>query len=370
MKRQRAEPSSAPPVRLPPQREVRQIACLMLGGIGDILAATPAMAALKERFPGSRLSLILRRRLVPLVSGNPHIDAVIAYDSGTWGRLRFFRELRRQCYDLWVDLHMPTFHTVASADKVFLRNALIMRAARTRYRLGYGVRFLRRRLTHALPVPPHERLANENIVDTTLALLGPPAGVGRRKVMAIAARDREWARTLLPQIPGNRFGFFFGGRQSANHWPIPRAREFVDRLLAEHAGAELVLIGDRYEKALAAALLEAVDPALRPRIVDLVGVADFGRTAAVFERCAAAVCTDSGPMHIADAVAVPLVALFSGKNHLPIWLPTGSPSVVLYHHVECAPCLRSECPIGNMCMDAITAEEVLTAVREVLSRQG
>jgi ADP-heptose:LPS heptosyltransferase len=362
-----AAPPSLSPPRLPPAEEVHRIACLMLGGIGDVLAATPATAALKALFPGAALTLILRRRLVPLAAANPHVDGVIAYDSASlWRRLHFVRALRRHRHDLWVDLHVPTFHTVASADKVFLRNALIMRAARTRYRLGYGARFLRSRLTHALPVPSHAQLMSENIVDTTLALLGPPPNTSRRKVMAIATAHREWAASRLPGTRAPRLGFFFGGRQSANHWPLPRATVFVRTFLAEYPGGELVLIGDMHETELADSLLQALDSADRARIVDLVGGTDLDRTAAVFERCDAAVCTDSGPMHIADAVGTPLVALFCGKNHLPIWVPTGERNVVLYHHVQCAPCFKSECPIDNLCMNEITAAEVSAALRQLL----
>lgn len=350
-------------LELPPAERIGRIGCLMLGGIGDVLTTTPTLAALKARYPGARLVLVLRRRLVPLVAGNPHVDEVIGYDSSSLGaRLGFFRELRRHRFDLWVDLHTPTFHTVSSAGKVFLRNALIMRIARTRFRLGFGVRFLRRRLTHAVAVPSEQRLASENIVDTNLALVGPPAGTPRQKIMAISAEARDWARQTLPETGSVRFSFFFGGRQSANHWPVARAADFVHRLLRHYPAAELVLIGDLHEKALTQAMLALVDPELAKRVIDLVGRADLGQTAAVFERCTVAISTDSGPMHIADAVGVPLVALFCGKTPLPIWVPTGARSVVLYHHVACAPCLLATCPHANLCMDSITPQEVLEAV--------
>jgi ADP-heptose:LPS heptosyltransferase len=335
----------------------------MLGGIGDILTTTPTLAALKALYPRASLVLVLRHRLAPLVYGNPHIDAVIPYDSSSLAaRFEFFRSLRRDRFDLWVDLHTPTFHTVSSLTKVFLRNSLIMRIARTGHRLGYGVRFLRRRLTHAVEVPTEKQLASENIVDTTLALVGPPPGTSRRKVMAVSDGDREWAMTTLPDPHRTRFSFFFGGRQSANHWPVSRAAAFVDLLLTHFPAADLVLIGDRHEIALTKAMLDLVDPKLRTRVIDLVGGADLGQTAAVFERCTVAISTDSGPMHIADAVGVPLVALFCGKTPLPIWVPTGERSVVLYHHVACAPCLLAECPHGNLCMDSISPDEVLRAV--------
>ncbi|MGE3877895.1 MAG: glycosyltransferase family 9 protein [Planctomycetota bacterium] len=348
---------------LPVADSITRIGCLMLGGIGDILTTTPTLAALKVLYPQASLVLVLRRRLAPLVNGNPHVDAVIPYDSSNLAaRFEFFRSLRRERFDLWVDLHTPTFHTVSSLTKVFLRNSLIMRIAKTGNRLGYAVRFLRRRLTHAVEVPGSRQLASENIVDTTLALVGPPPGTSRRKIMAVSEDDRDWAKRTLPADERTRFSFFFGGRQSANHWPAKRAATFVNLLLTRFPAADLVLIGDRHEVALTEAMLEHVDSRVRARVVDLVGCADLGQTAAVFERCTVAISTDSGPMHIADAVGVPLVALFCGKTPLPIWVPTGERSVVLYHHVSCAPCLLAECPHSNLCMDSISPDEVLRAV--------
>ena len=354
---------------LPPAESVREIACLLLGGIGDLLAATPTLTELKRRYPGAKITMVIRSRLTSLFDRNPCVDQIVSYDTSGWGpRLRFFRGLRATRFDLWIDLHTPTFHTVSSAKKVFLRNAIIMRVARTRNRLGYAVPILSRRLTHTVPVPSHDQLTTDNIVDTTLALLGPSEAPARQKVFEFDEADRTWAEERLPATDRFRLAFFFGGRQSANHWPMPRIVRFVEQLIARRPEVEIVLIGDSHEQAMAERLLGGLDPDHRAVVTSLIGDCTLRETAAAMGRCDAAVCTDSGPMHIADALGLPLVSMFAGKNYLPIWVPTGPRTRVLYHHLSCAPCLQSDCHLGtNECMDRIRAEEVLDALDDVLS---
>lgn len=337
----------------------------MLSGIGDILAATPAIDALKRRYPQARITMIMRPRLAPLLANHPAVRRVIAYNGGSGGRLAFFRQLRDTRYDLWVDLHAPTFHTVSSAHRVFLRNAIIMAAARTRYRLGFAVPLLRPRLTHAVAVPDEATRARTNIVDTTCALLPDDDHSGRQKRLEIPAEDMAWARRQMQHSDAPRYAFFFGGRQSASHWPVARAVEFVTLFVEEFPRARLLLIGDIHERRMVDELLGKLPHGAVERIDDMVSQSGLARTAALLQLCAAAVCTDSGPMHMADAVGIPLVALFSSKNHVAVWEPVGPRASVCNYPIDCGPCFQSTCPIGNRCMEQISAAEALAALQAV-----
>jgi ADP-heptose:LPS heptosyltransferase len=147
---------------------------------------------------------------------------------------------------------------------------------------------------------------------------------------------------------------------------MPHVLAFVRLLAAELPEARLVLVGGAHERALAAGLARELPPALHARLVDCIDEASMGGTAALLARCAALVCTDSGPMHIADAVGTPMVALFSSKNYPAIWRPRYAPAEVLNHAVECGPCFRADCPYGNRCMALIDPAEVLAALHRIL----
>ena len=116
---------------LPPATQVRTIACLMLNGIGDIVCVSPVFEALKRRYPAARLTIIMRLHLRGLVEGSAFVDDVLFYETARpWQRVVFMARANRRRFDLWVDLHVPTFNTMSSNRRDFLRNAWLLRVAR------------------------------------------------------------------------------------------------------------------------------------------------------------------------------------------------------------------------------------------------
>ncbi len=365
----RPQPHAGP--TLPSADDVRSIACLMINGIGDILCVSPTIQALKERYPQARMTVVVRPHLGALLEGSPFVDELLFYETDRpWKRPMFMWRLYRRRFDLWVDLHVPTFNTVSSNQRDFWRNAWLMRASQARYRRAYAVPELVSQLTHPVALPTAEAMKNDNIVDTTLRLADAAFTDRYPKHMPVSAADHAWAANEFPDRDGGRIGLFFGSRQAANLWPEYRVLEFIGQLGHAMPQAELVLIGGEHEASQATAIAGA--PTLRSlaRLRNFVGRASFGQTAALLARCSALVSTDSGPMHIADAMQVPTVALFSSHNHVAIWRPVHRGSVLINHPVECGPCFRPTCHLGNKCMDMITPGEVLDALESLLRSAG
>lgn len=351
---------------LPPAAEVGSIACLMLGAIGDLLVTTPTIRALRAAYPAARLTVILRHELAPLAQGNPCVDEVLAFRSGgAWRKAAFLATLARRRFDLWVDLHVPTFNTFGSNDAVFRRNALMMRVARSRYRLGYAAPALAPHLTHAVPVPDDAVFAAENIVASTLRIVDGDPGGARKELPPADATTRAAASALLGADAGPVVGLFFGSNQPAGVWPRARVAELCRALPAALPGHRFALLGGPAERTTAAAVMEEHGIG---RFLDLVARCALPVTAEVMRRCAAVVATDSGPMHMADALGVPLVALFAAKNPLPLWLPLSPAARVLHHDVDCRRCLLSVCPRGNLCLDLISPADVIDALRDRLAK--
>jgi heptosyltransferase-2 len=356
--------AAAPP---PPAAEVHRIGCLMLNGVGDILCCLPALDALKERYPQARVVAIVRPHLADLVRTHPSVDEVLGFGYRSLReRLAFFRALRRARFDLWVDLHTPTFNTVTSNARHFIRNALLLLWSGARYGRAYASPPLGPLLTHPLPHPPREALTGLNIVELTLPLGWPLEGRRYEKRMGMTDADRRWAEQALPGAT-RRIGLYFGTRQPAKLWPEAAMVRFAAMVLQRWPEAEAVLIGDATDVERARVLRESLPPGLRARVRDLTGGASFCQTAAALARCDAVVSSDSGPMHIADAVGVPMVAIFSSHNYPKVWAPMNARAVVIHHDIECGPCWKAECPVGNRCMANITPEEVLEALAQKLA---
>lgn len=356
----------------PEPSEVRSIVCVMLGEIGDLLVTTPTLRALKERYPEATISVIVRKYLGGLLEHNPSVDERVLYPGGSViSKAAFLARLALRRWDLWVDLHAPTFNTFTTNEHVFSRNALFMRAARTRFRLGFAVPELLPKLTHPIPPPDSAILASENIVVTTLRLaIGDPRSASTLKVLVPAPSDDAWADAWADRNDLSRrvvIGLFFGSKQPAEVWPEQNAAELCRLFKRTFPDYRFLLFGGPHEIESSRRLEFESASDCFPPLINVAGKATLGQTAALMRRCRAIVASNSGPMHMADALGVPIVSLISGKVYPAVWSPTFRPSEILNVPVPCSPCFLSVCPYGNDCLRRVTATDVAASLQRLLS---
>jgi ADP-heptose:LPS heptosyltransferase len=240
------------------------------------------------------------------------------------------------------------------------------------YRSGIAVPELAGRLTHPHPAPDEGTLQTENIVRTTLRSVGFAGGPVPRKRIVLPASATQWAADALRQagvaaLP--RIAFFFGAKQPADVWPLEHVREFIQRFARRWPGHALLLIGGPHELVACQALRGAIETS-GLHCADFIGRASLLQSCALICGADAMVSTDSGPMHMADALGVPLVALFGAKAFLPVWLPQQPRLKVLNHRPPCSPCFSSVCPHDNLCMRSITPQSVEQALEDLLGVQA
>ncbi|CAM8630788.1 RfaF ADP-heptose,LPS heptosyltransferase [Comamonadaceae bacterium] len=355
---------------LPKEHEVKHVVCLLLGEIGDALVCTPTLQALRVHYPCARLTLIARPPVVAMLSPGGLVDAFVVF-GGTHalGRLAFFWRLWQLRCDLWVDLQAPTFNTFGTDGRIFQRNTLLRRIARSRYQRVFSAPGARDKVSHPVPVPVRAVLETENMVDTTLRLMGPvPVSVSSRaKHLGVSAAAQTWAKdwwTAAQLDSATVLGLFFGSKQPAKFWPQERVQALLTQWLDAHAHHQVVILGAAHEEALTRGLLQRLPVAHVARVKSAVGVCSLTQTAALMQRCDVMVCTDSGPMHMADALQRPMVALMSHHNHQGLWAPISPGATVIAKQVPCGPCFKDVCDKDNACMARITAEEVMCEVMQ------
>jgi heptosyltransferase-2 len=162
-------------------------------------------------------------------------------------------------------------------------------------------------------------------------------------------------RLLIGINPGAYFG-------PDKRWLTDRYAALADRLM-EELDAEVLIFGSPQEAIIAEQMHRAMNN--RPR--NLTGRTDLVTLIALISCCRLFISNDSGPMHLASALGVPLVAIFGSTDEVATG-PYSEHATVIHKHVSCSPCLLRECPIDLRCFTRITVDEVFQTACRLLSK--
>lgn len=335
--------------------------------IGDAVMCEPALASLRMLFPAADVTVLARPAIAELFRGHPGVDRILVYEhrgrhAGLVGKWGLANQLRRAGFTLAI-LFQNAFE---AAWLAFL--AGIPR------RYGYatdGRAFL---LTEAIPVPARQDIGHQvRYYYELLRPLGAADQPGAPRLFLSEEEERDAARRLAEggiaeeiAVIGVNPGSVYGG---AKRWLPDRFAETADRLVRCHEAstgkpARAVIVGGRGEEALGRAV--AANMTCRPLV--LSGQTTVRELMAVTKRCSLFLTNDTGPMHIAAAFEVPLVAVF-GPTDWQATAPFGIGHAIVREPVECSPCLLRECPIDHRCMTRVTVDAVYEAAARSL-REG
>jgi heptosyltransferase-2 len=327
-----------------------RILAIRFSALGDVVLATPALRALARSRPGDELHLVTDARAAPVVEGLPFLSRVWRWEphsrhAGPDGLLRFAREIAAAGpFELGVDLQnklrsRSLLALLGPARLVVLvkRQGLyeIVRAA-----LGDG----------KIIDGPHATL----LYHEPLRELGVVPDGGGPEV-AISASAEAAAARLLGEPGAPIAALAPGARWAVKRWPAASFAEVGNALAA--AGARIVLAGGPAD----AAALQQVRAGLRePPLGDTAGLDPAG-LAAVLRRATLLVTCDSAPLHLAQAVGTPVVAVF-GPTSQRRWGPLPGRGAVVHLGLPCSPCTNhgtTRCPLGHHdCMERLPAAKV------------
>lgn len=280
----------------PGPRQVRTILVVLLCPLGDTLFATPALRALRRRFPEAEITVLCWASNEPLLRYNPHVDHVVACPSGLDLAVSTLRMVDRR-FDLGVGLsHFGTWVTP------------FFRAAE---RVGFHV-FDARRLgrLYGRPVPDaRDRHAIEYCLGVVAGVGARPDGLHMELYTGPAEKAR--ARELLAPLRRPVVALHAGADHfPAKRWPPERFAELATRL-ASRFQASIVLVGGPDDVPVSAAIAQRAGEV---PLLDLTGRLALLETAAVLERVDLMIGNDSGPLHMAEAVGTPVVGLFGPSD--------------------------------------------------------
>ena len=342
---------------------MRSIAVFLPNWIGDVVMATPAVRAVRDRFPTARLLAVCKPYVADTLAGSPWFDDTILFDKSGPKSRRFWAvasRLRQERTDIAI-LFPNSF-----------RSALLARLAGCTTVVGFARYFRDSLLSHRL-YPARDHRGQPKPVpaiddyNRIVQLLGVPDPGHRMELFTTptdeVAADDAWNRLGLQRFsrivgfnPGGAFG-------AAKHWPTAYFAELA-RKLAEQPGVGVLVLCGPTERDIAHDIVRQAD---HPAVVSLAdSPLSLGLTKAVVRRLHQLVTTDSGPRHFAAAFNVPVVSLF-GPTHIG-WTETYFPKAIhLQKPMPCGPCQQRVCPLGHhRCMTELTPTEVFAASDSLL----
>jgi len=336
--------------------DIKKVLIRSANWVGDTIMSLPAIASIRLSFPQAEISILAKPWVAGLFRDSADIQKVILYQSpgihgGIKGKWKLARELMKEQFDL--ALHLPNS----------FESALLSFLAGIRLRAGYNTDGRGVLLTHRVPVKGKIKKVHQ--VDYYLHLvrsLGLQAVEGCPSLRASEERIVEAEGTLIslglgkqPIVglsPGAKYG-------SAKEWFPERFGELARRLSKE-MGARVLILGSEADRATASRIGEITGG----ETIDLTGKTNLGQAMALISHCRIFVTNDSGLMHVASALGVPLVAIF-GSTDPSRTGPLGGKSRVLCKSLPCAPCLKTECPEERRCMELISVDEVYEEVKAI-----
>jgi heptosyltransferase-2 len=336
--------------------------------LGDAVMCEPALRGLRKLFPDAQIALLVKPAVADLFVGHPTLTRVLTYESkgrhaGLPGKWALAGQLRRQGFDLAV-LFQNAFE---AAFLTFL--------AGVPRRYGYATDGRSLLLSDSVAAPDRHTLVHQvryywDLLKP-LGLTGdPPAPeltVFPEEEEAMAGRFAKGGLTATDVVVGINPGSTYGG---AKRWLPERFAEVTDRLshtIQESPGKQVsvVIFGAAGEEHLGQEIAARLQ---LPSLV-LSGATTIRELMAAVKRCTMLLTNDTGPMHIASAFQVPVVAIF-GPTDWRTTSPFGNAHAIVRQPVDCAPCLLRECPIDHRCMTRVTVDQVYEAATKQLAPLG
>ena len=338
----------------------KNIIVRMPNWIGDLIMATPVLVDLRNFFPEARITAMCRAPLGDVLKEDPLIDEVFSFKrvkgfSRRAEERNIIEKLQKGSYDLGVLLT----HSFSSAWWFW--------QGKIPHRIGYVGHWRRFLLTIPVAFP---KLVKKQHLVTTYKMLLEPLGISLSETaprLILQNQEIEEAQQLLSRhavsggfLVGINPGAAYG---SAKCWLPERFREVTERLLADEK-VFIVYFGDQST----APLVKEICQGLPSRVVNLAGMTSLRELACLIRLCDVVLTNDSGPMHIADALGTPLLALFGSTSEV-VTGPYNSKNVI-HKHTSCSPCYQRTCPIDFRCMKQIEADEVYHQIYRLLKMKS
>jgi len=323
--------------------------------LGDIMHSLPVLTALRRLYPRASIAWLVNRVYQPLLAGHPDLDETIPFDrgmvrtgvvSGTFWFLRFLRSLRREPFDMVIDL------------QGLLRSGLMTFATRARRRIGLASAREGARWFYTEVVDDTSAMHAVERYWKVIEALGSGAQE-KRFVLPVAPDAAHWAHSELADCPRPWLALAVGSRWRTKRWPPEHFAALAQRALDRFGGA-VILVGTPDETAVSQATARLIHGPVR----DFTGRTTLPQVAALLHAADVTLANDTGPLHLAVALGRPVLAPYTCTK-IELTGPYGQTERAVATRVWCAGSLIRQCDRLD-CMRELTPDRLWPILDEML----
>lgn len=328
--------------------------------IGEVLLSTVSVDSLKNSFPDSEISFVTSGYSKPLLENRDDIDNLFVFDVSS------DRPVIAKAFSLAKILRQERFDIaiVLNPHKALHLGCLL---AGIPIRVGYDRKWgfaLNRKIKDA------RQEGKKHEVEYTLDLLKLIKPDIEKSIphLSIVEGVETSVRSFFPEgtvsLSDKFIAIHPGSSNPVKIWGISNYIDLINKT-GKELGINVVLLGTENERSLTSSIMDRIEA----NVLDLTGKLDIFQLAFVLKHCSIFIGNDNGPMHMAAALGVPVVAIFkntqAGTNPAR-WRPYAEKSVVFHENPEPDPFIHSGLSCDYRRMDKVTADEVVLAVKGLL----
>ncbi len=332
--------------------EIQSVLVSRLRFMGDVILTIPLVRAIRKNRPDIHITYLAESPYHSLLENHPDVNTILSYDPNSLiSQIRVLRQMMKTHFDLSIDL----FGNPRSAWFSFLSGA--------RYRIGGDFRGRKLFYTHRI----RDDGKSKSAIRFHLQYLKPLgiAEIVSDPALFLTEEEIHWGEKYLQEqgydLKKRIIGIHPAASWPAKRWLPERFGELGKRLIEKYQAQLFFTMGPREEALVTSVIQNCGYQANDPKLLSIRQLASILSQFDLF------IANDCGPMHLAPAVGTRTIGIF-GPGEPEIWFPYSKEKGhrVVHKEVDCSRCHRDFCD-DMRCMKAITVEDVLQAVGDVLS---
>ena len=346
----------------------KRILLIKTHAIGDTIMITPAIKALRNKYPNAHIGLLTGLSSMRIIQGNTDIDELLAFDETALFApkpieiIKLIRRVRMKKFDMaFIFQYSSLIHLIAMAFGI-------------PFRIGFDRDGSGFSLTRTIPWDIADKRWTGNVFLDIANLVGAEI-TDKRLRINISVDDIKFADALLKSNSVTDknilIGIFPGGGKNTRdtvyqkRWGIEKYAAIIDVLSARY-DAKIIVFGSSDEETLVSGLVKLS----HTEIINTCGKTNLKQLSALIKRCSLLITNDSAPLHIAAAMDTPTVSLF-GPSRAKTIIEENEKHIAIQSTYPCSPCYCNSIFPGcdqPKCMESISINEVITAIESQLRK--